>query len=162
MRYILLFLAIIILCGCSTQRRTLDTGTEFKTSYRWQHAIAPAALSFASGACWGVHETVVHHPDRIPPHWNQQWWNNQLSWRNKYRNGDPTQGPAWWGAKYLTFGQDAKHTFATLDHLSLLSAGVCITLGERRPWWHYAIDLGVSLLARPVGFHSTYTLFFHP
>lgn len=156
MRYLLFAL---LLAACSVPRK-LDTGTEFKQAYRWQHAIVPASLSFAAGSCYGVHETVVHHPDRIPDGWNRQWWDNRLSWRNKYKDGDPAKGPAWFGAEYITFGQDAKHTFATGYRYSTLAAGVCIGIGQRRPAWHYLADIGICIAASMVGFHSTYSLAF--
>ncbi|MBK8706625.1 MAG: hypothetical protein IPN33_25650 [Saprospiraceae bacterium] len=149
----------ILLSACSTPRK-LETGRDFEKAYRWQRAIAPAALSFAGGVCYGFHETVVHHPDRIPANWNKQWWDSRQSWRNKYKDGDPVNGPAWFGAEYVTFGQDAKHTFATGYRYTTLAAGICIGLGQRRPAWHYAADIGISFVCAAVGFHGIYSGFF--
>lgn len=50
-----------------------------------------AGLSLASGLCYGIHETVVHKPNRIPDNWNRRWWDSRESWRNKYADGDPAQ-----------------------------------------------------------------------
>lgn len=153
----LLFLSFLIACHPAQK---IDTGTEFKQAYQWQRTILPASLSLLSGACYGVHETVVHHPDRIPDTWDRQWWDNRLSWRNKYKHGDPEQGPAWFGAEHFTFGQDAKHTFATGYKYSTLAAGITIGFGKRRPALHYLYDIGISIAASAIGFHTTYSILF--
>ncbi len=121
-------------------------------SYNYRHAIAPAALSAVSGACYGVHETVVHHPDRIPDTWNRQWWDSRISWTNK--------GTTTWGKTFGSTGSDAKHTFGPLHRWTLFGAGITVGIGKRRPWWHYGIDAAVSFAAFSIGFHSTYTIAF--
>lgn len=126
--------------------------------YEWKRAVWPASFSFVSGAAWGVHETVVHHPDRLPVGWNRQWWDGRVSWRNKYRNGDPGQGPAYFGSTtFLVWTTDAKHLFGSVHRWTFFAAGVTVTIGERRPWWHYAVDAGVSFVAFSVGFHGVYS-----
>lgn len=134
-----------------------------KQDYNWRRAILIGSLAFIAGSSWGVHETVVHHPNRIPAHWNQQYWNADLSWRNKYKNGSPAQGEAFPGSTtVLVWTTDAKHLFATTNRQTMLMTGMVIGIGCKRPWWHYAIDLGVSALAFGVGFHGTYSLGFRP
>ena len=149
----------ILLSACSTPQK-LETGRDFEQAYRWKGAILPASLSLFAGACYGVHETVVHHPDRIPEGWNQQWWDGRQSWRNKYKDGDPAKGPKWFAAEYITFGQDAKHTFATGYRYSTLAAGITIGLGQKRPVKYYLYDIGISVAASAIGFHTTYSILF--
>lgn len=152
-----LFICVVFLFGCVAPKK-IDTGTEFRQAYR--PAYTAAALSLVSGACYGVHETVVHHPDRIPEGWNRQWWDSRLSWRNKYKNGDPEQGPAWFASEHITFGQDAKHTFATAYKYHTLGAGIAIGIGSRRPVLHYLYDIGIAVAMSAIGFHSTYSILF--
>jgi len=118
-------------------------------------------LSFVSGASWGGHETFVHHPDRMPESWNPQFWDNSQSWRNKYQGGLPENGPKYFGSTtFLVWTTDAKHLSATVHRVTLLGAGACITIGERRKWWRYAIDAGVSFVSFSAGFHSIYSIAF--
>ena len=43
---------------------------------------------------------------------NQQWWNPSISWRNKWKNGDHTQGEKFWGSsRWFVRFTDAWHFF---------------------------------------------------
>ena len=116
-----------------------------------------AGLSFASGMMYGIHETVVHHPDRIPDTWNRQWWDASESWRNKSRGGDPEQGPAFPGSRgALVWTTDAKHLFGAGYRVTMFGAGLTIGLGEKRKIKHYLRDCLVSAAAFQLGFHLSY------
>jgi hypothetical protein len=129
--------------------------------YNWKNAVIPAALSFASGMAWGFHETSVHHPSRYPDTWNRRFWDNSVSWTNKYRAGDPAQGEAFLGSTtFLAWTTDAKHLFGTVHRGTLFAAGVTLTIGQKRPWWHYIADAGISYAAFATGFHSIYSITF--
>lgn len=111
--------------------------------YDMRRAIAPACLSFVAGASWGLHETVVHHNARffeVFPNASKRYWGAE-SWRNKY--SDP-----WYVPVQVS---DGKHLTATVHHVALFSAGVTITLGEKRPVKHYLLDAGASLIAYSLG-----------
>jgi len=159
-----LTLSIILLCAsCATQRpRNLDNGlpgvrTEASTDSHVPR-IAPIALAFVSGMLYGTHETVVHHPHRIPSSWDRQWWDASVSWRNKYAGGDPRNGERFWmSTTALVWATDAKHLFGTTHRATLFASGVTITLGEKRPVWHYLVDAGLSFVAFGVGFHTIYS-----
>lgn len=150
MKTLLFILSLVGFLNSCAPAKKIDKGTEFQ--YSLKHALIPAALSFQSGAFYGVHETVVHHPDRIPERWNKQWWDNRLSWTNK--------GETFIGKTIGSFGSDAKHTFGPLHRWHLFGAGLSIGIGQKRKWWHYAIDAGVSFVAFSAGFHSVYSIGF--
>ena len=43
---------------------------------------------------------------------NQQWWNPSISWINKWKNGDHTQGEKFWGSsRWFVRFTDAWHFF---------------------------------------------------
>jgi len=158
----ILLISVLLLAGCSTSKK-IDTGTEFKQAYNYKKAILPASLAFTSGVAYGFHETSVHHPDRYPGNWNKQFWDNRESWRNKYRNGDPNCGPAYFGSTtFLAWTTDAKHLFGTVHRVSMFGTGVTLTIGQRRPVWHYLADAGIGFVAFSTGFHATYSLLFKP
>lgn len=46
---------------------------------------------------------------------NTQWWNPGLSWKNKWKNGDPAQGEKFWGSsRWFVRFTDAWHFFQGL------------------------------------------------
>lgn len=147
MKIVPLISALLLLSCAAPKRAKLDTDYEF--SYSWKRAAAGAGLAALSGACYGVHETVVHHPSRIPPSWDKQWWDSRVSWTNK--------GTNLWGSTFGSFGSDAKHTFGPIHRWTLYGAAVVLTIGERRPPWSYLADVGISFVAFSLGFHGTYT-----
>lgn len=167
--------AIIILFGAATlfscaaiDRAALPKDgpvAQHLEKYNWKRAIAPASFALASGVCLGFHETSVHHPDAYPDGWNPLFWDNRISWTNKYQNGDKSQGANYFGSRsFLAWTTDAKHLFGTAHRLTMFGAGAAFGLsyrvGERRKWWHYAADAGISFAAFAIGFHGVYSVAF--
>ena len=116
---------------------------------------APLALSLISGAAWGLHEKTAHHWPQFQkrfPNANPGFWNPAESWRNKYKGGEPGQGRN--GVPICA--TDAKHILATTNQVFIFSAGATIFLGQKRKWWHYAADAGLSFLAYSVGNKLTF------
>lgn len=126
--------------------------------------LAPIGLSFLSGASKGLNETLSHHYDRFEykyPGANPYYWNPSLSWTNKYKNNDPKLGEKFLGSSTIfVFTTDAYHLTNTIHKNTLFAAGITIGIGERRPWWHYALDAGISMLSYSAGFHAVYTIHF--
>ncbi len=51
---------------------------------------------------------------------NENWWNPNKSWRNKWKNGDPEQGERFWGSsRWFVRFTDAWHFFQGLMFTSL-------------------------------------------
>ena len=162
MRLLVIFFCVWMLSCAAPKRGVLQRNDEF-TLAGWKPHYAGAALMAVSGAAWGVHETSVHHPDRFPSNWNKQYWDNRLSWRNKYQDGDPAKGPAYPGSTtVLAWTTDAKHLFGTIHRTTLYGAAVVITIGRRRPLAHYLADALLSFAAHSIGFHGIYSLAFRP
>lgn len=122
-------------------------------------------LMFISGAADGMTQVIAFHPDRFfaqHPNADRQFWDNSISWRNKYRNGDPQQGRAFVGSTtWLAWTTDAYHLFRTTSRLTAV-AGLTIPLykGSGKKLRHYAAEIGLSGLAWSAGFHTTYTLLY--
>ena len=126
--------------------------------YNWKRAILPASLSFAAGAAWGTNQVLEHRNAaffRVFPDANVRFWGPD-SWRNKYNNFNQENGrnktPIW-----IT---DGKHLTASANQVLLFGAGVCIGIGEKRKWWHYVADAGISFAAYSVGNVLTYNIIF--
>jgi hypothetical protein len=130
--------------------------TEKPSAYKFP--LRSALIGFTAGAAWGIHETSVNWPDRIPPSWNEHFWDNRVSWENKYKRGEYGQllqplTPKFFGStSFLVATTDAKHLFASVHRWGMLGTGVSIGIGEKRKLWHYAADIGITALAYGAGF----------
>lgn len=120
------FLIVFLPCICFSQANLRRT------------AIA-AGFAGAGGAMWGLHEVLMHHPGdflRRFPNVNQRFWIPSQSWNR----------PTVMGYKF-----DAKHLLASGAQISAVGCGLVIGIGERRKWWRYGIDIGVSFAAYSLG-----------
>lgn len=114
----------------------------------WHRPAAASACAFASGAAWGLHETISHHPNAFLakfPNANQRFWIPAKSWDR----------PTVMGYKF-----DAKHMLASGTQVGAIGCGVFVGIGEKRPFWRYAADLGMSFAAYSAGNFLTYNGFF--
>ena len=146
MRKLLLFVFLLSAVHMSAQK------------YNWKRAGIVAGFGVIGGVAYGTHETAVHKPWNFPSSWNPQYWNASKSWTNKYWHGDKANGPKFPGSTGpLVMFTDAKHLSSTIHRAALIGAGMTIGLGERRPIWHYAVDLCIGFAAYSLGFHACYT-----
>jgi hypothetical protein len=85
---------------------------------------------------------------------NQTFWNPSLSWRNKYKNDDPEQGPKFFGSTTVfVFLTDGWHLVQFLMYLSF-----CTAVAVLFPliWWKFLIVLIAARVAVQVGFLISY------
>lgn len=143
----------------------LLTNSLVAQTYKLRKAtIIGAGAMFIAGTANGTHETIHYHYDQFKsrfPNANDRFWNPDISWRNKYKNGDVSQGERFPGSSTtFVFTTDAKHLLGTIHRGGLIVGGFTIAIGEKRPWWHYTLDFAIVGVAYSAGFHGTYTLFF--
>lgn len=163
-RHSSIFFAISLVAFFATSAATCH-GQNFVYRPPW----GAMAANFAGGVCWGVHESTAHHYpafQRTFPNAKARFWNPAESWKNKYQNGDPEQGPKFTGSTgALVFVTDAKHLFAAGSTLGTASAyggygvtvGIQIGGGKRKEWQEYLCDVALVSLSRTAGF----TLFYN-
>lgn len=105
------------------------------------------------GASWGVHETINYHYStfqKVHPNADPQWWNPDVSWNNKNTSNIP------FSRDFMVIFTDAKHGLAALNTLSLVGGTLVVTLGDKRKWYEYVVDLGSMFIGRSIGFQITY------
>lgn len=119
--------------------------------YQWKKQIAPAILVFTSGAAEGVMDHLQFHYDG-----NSQYWQPDISWRNKYKNRDPQQGMTFRG-KYLVFTTDGWHMMKFVRNATIFTA-FTLKVGEKKKWWVYVAEGAGYWLVNRAGFTLTYNL----
>lgn len=126
------------------------------TGNRW----LTGGLVFVAGASKGFNETLQFHWKvfrRKFPNANPQWFNPAVSWRNKYKNGDPFAGPkSFLSTSALVMFTDQYHLNNFINRAAWGTALV-IKIGEgKKPLKHYLFDLLFYSACHQAGFATTY------
>lgn len=142
-------------------QRPMPEGVGFNTAaipLRW-------GLAFISGATQGLNQVVAFHPDKFfsrYPDANRRYWDNDISWRNKWKGGDREQGEAFFGSStFLAWTTDAYHLSGTLSRVNgVASLSIPLYSGSGKKLKHYAAEVGFSAVGYWMGFHGVYSLWF--
>ena len=118
-------------------------------------------LVFLAGAAKGFNEALQYQYNGFEsffPKANDQWFYPAFSFKNKYKNGDPRQGPKFpLSTSLLVMCTDQYHLNNFIQR-SALTAALVIKIGEgKKPFRHYVYDLVYYTACYQVGFHSIYT-----
>lgn len=121
--------------------------------------------SFGAGMQEGGAETLKFHFYKVRkkyPGVNEKYWNPDISWVNKYKNGDVNQGPKYFGStSFLVWTTDGYHLLRMQRNFLLQSTFVLrISLSEKRKWYWYLVDATVHGLAYQTGFYLIYNVTF--
>lgn len=123
----------------------------------------PLTLMYVSGASKGMSDVLMFHYDhfqRIHPGANPQFWNPAISWLNKYKNGDPSQGEAFpLSSTLFSPFLDGWHASNGLSKVSCIGA-VVIKIGKKQKLRYYICDFVVYSLAYSAGFWTTYEIIY--
>ncbi len=131
--------------------------------FKAKEHIAPAALVFVSGMADGLNQALQFRYDgfkRVFPKANDKWYNPAISWRNKYKNGDPSQGAKYFGStSFLVGGTDAYHATRTVSN-ALNATAIVIKLNDgKKKLWVYVAEIFVYWGINRVGFSLVYNAF---
>lgn len=130
----------------------------------WKDYIPSTSLMFLAGAADGTVEALQYRYyrfEQIFPTANDQFWNPQLSWRNKYKNGDPALGPKHVGSTtWLVWTTDGYHMIRHAK-FTFITGALIFKFGEKKKrWYKYLIDAGIYSLAYSAGIGLTYEWMF--
>jgi len=132
-------------------------------SNKWRisgNHLVTGGLVFLAGASKGFNETLQFHWKEFHrqfPHANAQWFNPAISWRNKYKNGDPSQGSkSFLSTSVLIMFTDQYHLNNFITKMSWGTA-IVIKLGEgKKRLKHYLLDFLYYAVCYQAGFSATY------
>lgn len=109
-------------------------------------------LTFIAGICNAIMDTIAHKGGGILP--KGSWWDMNQSWRNKWKNGDPEQGEAFFlSSTALVFLTDAWHFFQFLM-LTLFALAIAL----HTPIFHWFWTLVGVKICFSVGFEIFWRL----
>ena len=116
-------------------------------------------LIILSGICKGIQDQTMFH-------WGLSWtkylkglfWNPLISWKNKYKNGDPKQGARFWGSTTFLVGfTDAWHLFGGISRIIDRTIVVIVyaSLTDYK-WYVYILIWIVLFIFYTIGFKLFY------
>lgn len=113
-------------------------------------------LLFIAGGAEGTAEILKYNPDKYASFWRVDInrVDPNVTWRNKYKNGDPLQGPKFLGSTGPFVGfTDPYHAFRLIRNAGFMGS-IIIPLERRKSLVQYATELGMYYLAFGLGFES--------
>ena len=121
-----------------------------------------SSLLFVSGLADGLAEACKFHPKGVTEVFgNPKFWDNSLSWRNKYRNGDPAQGAKFpFSTTALAWTTDGYHLSRMIRNSTVIAAITIRIGGPARVWYQYVIEAVIYYLTYQLGFTITYDIIF--
>jgi len=146
-------LFLLVLLTTSVKSQTLSLKEEWPS-------IVTSALS---GGFDGTAETLkFHYPQfkKTFPNAKPEYWHMETSWVNKYKNGDPNQGPKYLGSTtFLVWTTDGYH-LARFGKNTMMLTTFLIHPRQKKKFKHYLLDIAVHTAAYHIGFYSTYNILF--
>lgn len=128
--------------------------------FKLKEHIAPASCMLIAGAADGFRDALLFHTDKVITrlNLNPNWWDYRISYVNKYRNNDPSQGQSL-GNMILTPVSDGIHTVNLVNHL-FLSGTIAFKISQGKKKWFIYIIEGLSYWAvNRIGFTVAYNSF---
>ena len=132
---------------------------------KWLIALI-AALMFFAAACKGICDSLQFHYDTsfAAEYENEQFWNPQVSYKNKWEGGMKANGERFPGSSTVfVWTTDAWHLFQTVQY-ALIRLAVTLLLVlpfsiTREPrLWHSVAVYAALWVVQAAGFHLFYTL----
>lgn len=145
MKKLLIILFFIPLFGISQE----------KYKFKLKEHVVPVSLFFLSGVADGVADGLQFHYDKP-----DQFWNPDISWTNKYKNHDPSQGPKFFGSTdFLVWTTDGWHLMKFSRDLFTTGAITFKITQQKKKWWVYIVEGAGYWIVNRAGFALSYNLF---
>lgn len=129
------------------------------TKILWRKEIVPITSMFLAGVMNGVNQDLLFHYHEFEsffPNANPQFWDPNLSWRNKYLNGDPRQGEKFLGSSTIFVGfTDGYHSTILARNL-LITTSICLS-PKVRGWKPFLTKTLIYSLSYGLGFELVYS-----
>ncbi len=115
-----------------------------------------------AGSAKGLNETLQFHPDRFFkafPAASRQWFDPAVSWKNKYKNGDPALGPRFPGSTNMLVAFTDQYHLNNMIFRGAITAAIILKIGHKQKLTHYILDAIYYSACYQGGFALTYYTF---
>ena len=116
-----------------------------------------------AGISDGTNEELSHHYNnfkKVFPKANDQYWDPKISWTNKYKNGDPTQGPKHFGSTtFLVWTTDGYHMTRFVKNTMVVTS-IALSVRPKRKFKDFLVRAIAHSVAYHVGFFVSYEVVF--
>lgn len=120
----------------------------------WTYYLPSASVMFVSGSMDGMAEEMNYHYPKFKKAFgisNDNFWNPEISWKNKWQNGDPNQGEAFLGSSTIFVSTtDAYHLTRTLRDVGIFTT-IAIQFGSKPKFKDICISMGISAVSYYMG-----------
>lgn len=121
--------------------------------------IIKSTLLFISGGCDATSEVLrINYSqfEKVHTKANEQYWNPKVSYVNKWKNGDYTQGEKFFlSSTALVWTTDGYHMLRMIRNSTMITA-IVIPIGKRKNWKQYAAEAIIYYGAYTTGFNLMY------
>jgi hypothetical protein len=118
--------------------------------------IAIGILVCMATACRATKDTLAHHYSTSifsGKNFDPLFWNSNISWKNKWKNGDENQGEKFlFSSTVFVWTTDAWHMLSAIE---LMSMHLAIAIG-------FSLVAGINMLLVLIGIKILYSLVFNP
>jgi len=125
--------------------------------------IIKSTLLFVSGACDGTSEVLrinYNQFKKVHTKANDQFWNPNISYTNKWKNGDYKQGEKFFlSSTALVWTTDGYHELRMNRDVIMITA-ICIPIGDNKNWKNYLIEAAAYYFSYTLGFNVMYNLIY--
>ena len=153
----IVLIAVALCCGIFASAQTPVKKEKWRINgNKW----LTGSLVFTAGASKGFNETLMHHWKgfhHMFPNANEQWFNPEISWRNKYKDGDPDGAARFPLSKsVLVMFTDQYHLNNFINKAAWTSTLVLKICEGKKPFIHYVYDFIFYSVCHQLGFALTY------
>jgi hypothetical protein len=137
----------------------IDISKQFKWKFDRNRRLTGGLIMLA-GLAKGFNEAIQYKYNGFEeffPKANDQWFYPTFSYKNKYKDGDPTKGPRFpLSTSVLVMFTDQYHLNNFIQK-SALTAALVLKIGNgKKPLKHYLLDLLYYTACYQAGFHAVY------
>jgi hypothetical protein len=154
---------LLLYMNANSQVNLNNLRVDTKTEERWRlnsNRLITGGLVFLAGASKGFNETLMFHWDAFHkkfPGASTSWFNPAESWKNKYQDGDPSQGQKFpFSTTMLVMTTDQYHLDNFINRTAWMST-IIIKMSEgRKSFKSYLFDMLYYTACHQAGFAMTY------
>jgi len=126
----------------------------------WKHVAIKSGLLFTSGFCDGTSEVLKVKYERfeaVHPNCNDQYWDYNVSWTNKYSTYPHERFPM--STTALVWTTDGYHMMRMVRNCTMITA-VVIPLHGKKNWKQYVLEGCMYYISYTGGFNLAYDVIY--